>query len=745
MLKKLLGLLLLATTAQAQYNVPANFPPSKLLFERDITKPGYTYVPAGIVTSNRAQIWYCGSDSKHPADHIMYRNAKTIDGPFGIAGKNTYEVALAPNKANPNTFDHTHACDPSVVKVGDKFYMYYGGAAQRPDGTQTYPGRYVTEIGIASSTDGRKWTRVNQGRSMLRSHPSINSISGNLYGTGQPSAVFVGGYTYIFYTDTVSPASNNTNGAGTYVVRSTDPTFFNGTQAYTTDGWISIPNTGNAEPLEIYLKRVSKPVAHVVSTDVQYNPTLNKFLMGVHGIAKTLETVVLNADNFNIEWVGKTLYDTQNADGPGFFRGANGWSVLGSGNAVDGIVPIRSIHAATNTDVFGTKLRVSNGILSWGQGIPGPIPPPVVTPAPTACKKKTIPGYDVLGLAMYCDVFLRAPKLPALSTLMNTFGDPLPCVKRRLAMGGMQVVQVDLIDATCWRNSNCAPGVPRPDDLKIIQKRAAQVRELALLYPDVHFEVSPGLEHDVKSVNTVTSMLKSAKLGCPECEPVNSPFSGATPSGYRVERHGTKVTAELVSSDGASMFDADNICKDGNKFQHRLSGDETESWINEFNLRCTGEDNFTPPLQRTNKPTDWQFLMIHKIMTTEEDAIPRTPTKCRSIRAFSKGEINKPTAEFYCNGVPDDGRGNKPLLILKRAGKRGQKFDVYDSNGKVVGCYAYYGPYTVSGFHRWYMGSCSRQTPWDLYRRLGQEWGFADMGNGQCLRFNSLRRENVYR
>lgn len=747
--------LLLISTAHAQYNIGATFPPSKLLFNRDTTKPGYAFVPSGIVTPNRAQIWYAGSDAKNYGDHIFYRNAPTIDGPFGIGGVNTYEVALRPRHFDGvyNTFDAWHTCDPSVIKIpnGD-WYLYYGGAAEGPDGSNKYGNKYVTEIGIATSKDGRKWTRLHQGRSILRSHPDRPGIPTVPYGTGQPSAVFKDGYVYVFYTDTVSPASNPVNGAGTYVIRSTDPTFFHGTQAWTGSGWVDIPNTGVSEPLELYLMRVSHPIAQqVVSSDVQYSKILNKFIMGVHGIPKTLETVIINADNFNIDWIGKTSYDSQNADGPGFFRGSDGSSVLGSGDSVNGLLPIRSIHAATPSDVFATKLKLSNTILTWGSIATGPLPQPPITPTPIV---NAYWGYDDLGLASHCEVYLSAPRLPALSTVLEVFRNPIPCIERAIKEKGVRSVQLDLIDATCWRNRVCLPGAARPDDLREIEKRARIFGELCNRYPEVECIVSPALEHDVRDPRTVTEMLKASSRGCPRCIPINSPVSGATPPGYDVEWHGTKKTGVYISGDGASLFDGDNLAKDDNRdshgrpnpFQHRTSGTKkVYAWWNELNERCTGEKDYVPPSKRTAEPEVWQYQMAHKILTTEEDAYPRAPRQCKRVRRIKAPEINKPTAERYCNGQPNanDARGNKNLLIIRKS-RSGDKA-IIRSDGRKMGCFKYYGTFDSPGLHRWYQGNCSGKNPWELYNDVGNEWAFADFGGGDCIMFNTLRREGVYR
>src|SRR5688572_26953264 len=84
----------------------------------------------------------------------------------------------------------------------------------------------------------------------------------------------------------------------------------------------------------------------------------------------------------------------------------------------------------------------------------------------------TTQGYDVLGLAKYCDTYLSAPNLPAVSTLLNTFGDPLPCLRRKLDTGSLSLVQVDLMDATCWRNRVCPPGTPALTDWRVMKARA---------------------------------------------------------------------------------------------------------------------------------------------------------------------------------------------------------------------------------------------------------------------------------
>lgn len=364
-------------------------------------------------------------------------------------------------------------------------------------------------------------------------------------------------------------------------------------------------------------------------------------------------------------------------------------------------------------------------------------------------KKKTIQGYDVLGVARYCKKFLAAPKLPAVSTLLNTFGDPLPCIKRRLEQGGLSLVQIDIRDATCFRNKVCPPGTPPLDDWRTMRIGAKQVNQLALAFPGTEFQISPWLEHDIKDVKMLRKGFAVVKKACPTCGLINSPVSGAKLPEIPLELHGTKVSAYSVSGDGASIFDGDNMSSDGNGFQHRVSGDySTYAWFNSLNLRCTGEDSFTPPLLRTNRPTSDEFEQAYAVMQPEQEK-PAPPAQCKQVRDIEHGtEINKPNAEAYCNGQQNesDARGNKPLLIIKLSGKAGEARSVLNSVGKVVGCLKYYGPYSeLPGAYRWYMGNCSGQTPIELMKQLGNEWGFLSIGQGKCIRFNSIRRQGTYR
>ena len=366
-------------------------------------------------------------------------------------------------------------------------------------------------------------------------------------------------------------------------------------------------------------------------------------------------------------------------------------------------------------------------------------------------RKIPVAGYDVLGVAKYCDTFLAAPPLPAVSTVLEIFGDPMPCIEQYIKKNSKLVtdVQIDLVDATCHRNKVCPPGTPALNNLAVMKQRAERIHVYAKTYPKITWWISPYLEHDIKNANELKAAFDVAQAACPICRLINSPVSGISLSSVLEERHGTKnVRAFSVSGDGASMFDADNIKDDGNDFQHRLAGtDQIYGWVNSFNLRCTGEKKFVAIKDRTHRPHPDEFLQIEKILKTEEPPKPTPPAICKTTRDIqgSKGEITKTNAELYCNGTGDDGRGNKPLLIIEKKGGYGERMTIHKPDGTEVGCFRYHGEFLDKRLGRWYVGNCSGERPYQLYQEIGGEWAHAKDKNGNCIRFNVIRRQGNYR
>ncbi len=354
-------------------------------------------------------------------------------------------------------------------------------------------------------------------------------------------------------------------------------------------------------------------------------------------------------------------------------------------------------------------------------------------------------GYDVLGVAKYCSTFLQAPRLPAMSTLMNTFGNPLPCVEKRAMRGELSDVQIDLIDCTCWRNGTCPPGVPRCDDLKIIEARAREVNVTAGKFPNVTFWASPGLEHDVKDCKRVSLMLQAAQKGCPRCELIQSPFSGCVVPGVPLEKHGNQVKADSVSNDGQSLFDANTFPQPDPKKapDYRTNGKRfVFGWINEFNGRVSGEKGKPPPpMQRTCWPTRDLMREVYLNLMPPEPEQP-APKTCKSVRSLKEKEIWKTHAETYSPCPHPDKRGNKYLLISKY---KDQQMSLIRPDGKEVGCLKYYGSFAEPGYQRHYIGTCSPKTPAQVYDAAGGENLFVKRNNGECLRVNTIRRLGIFR
>ncbi|WP_436500165.1 beta-xylosidase [Actinokineospora sp. HUAS TT18] len=168
----------------------------------------YNYAPTLLAEDGKYRMWWCSQiGGAGPAgDDILVAEADSPGGPFGPATP----VFSGGGKG----FDAQHVCDPSVLRVDSTYYLYYTGAeADHP---------YGSAIGLATSPDGKTWTRANGGAPIVTM--SRNKMRDNAYGAGQPAAVYVDGWFYLLFTDTTGSAAG-WNGAGQFVLRAKDPTF----------------------------------------------------------------------------------------------------------------------------------------------------------------------------------------------------------------------------------------------------------------------------------------------------------------------------------------------------------------------------------------------------------------------------------------------------------------------------------------------------------------------------------------
>ncbi|WP_439663592.1 beta-xylosidase [Lentzea sp. HUAS TT2] len=190
----------------------------------------YNYAPAVMVDGGKVRAWWCSQLSAAPpgGDDILYSEGPAVGGPFS--------TAVPVFSGSGGSFDAMHTCDPSLIKIGGTYYLYYTGAARDNHANGS-------SVGVASSKDGITWTREAGGGSIVA--PAGDNVRENTYGAGQQSAIYLDGWVYLMFTDTTGLASHQ-NGAGQYVLRSKDPTFAKGVEALGKQGFK--PVTSNNGP-----------------------------------------------------------------------------------------------------------------------------------------------------------------------------------------------------------------------------------------------------------------------------------------------------------------------------------------------------------------------------------------------------------------------------------------------------------------------------------------------------------------
>lgn len=247
----------------------------------------YDYAPSVMYDDNgKYRAWWCAGVS---GDYIGYSEGDTLNtfpnnlGTYYWPNRSGGQIGTETSKIY---FDGIHACDPSVIKHRETYYLYYGGgtypteacmdgATYNADGSvktldsgrslsacslildlTKYPqinSVYSTQIGAAKSSDGVHWERMNSGLPIVSTFANPadaknfattygsaafpdNSTSPrmktkmNVYGAGQPSVIVKDNIFYMLYTDTTGVGrrfydDGTSGGAGLYMIRSPDPAF----------------------------------------------------------------------------------------------------------------------------------------------------------------------------------------------------------------------------------------------------------------------------------------------------------------------------------------------------------------------------------------------------------------------------------------------------------------------------------------------------------------------------------------
>ncbi|MCA9599120.1 MAG: hypothetical protein KC776_37675 [Myxococcales bacterium] len=304
-------------------------------------RPSYDYAPS-VMHDGVYRMWWCGGIA---GDHILYAEAASLDGPWhahGSTAPNSYDDVFSPTGV-VGDFDGAHTCDPSVVRVNGTYVMFYGGLGK--DGTPNN----TTRIGVAQSDDGFSWTRLNGGKPIIGPAQSLAGKP-NTYGAGQPSAFYKDGKYYLAFTDTSAAGANPGNGAGQFVLRSSDPTFQSGVEELGATGFA--PQQPNS-------KRDAK-LTEAFSPDWTYAPGIDRVVMVLHGGAGKEEVRVFGPD---LKQVGATSFDFEWHEGPGIVKRPDGQ--LDPTSACDGI-SIDVMRAVGSSDVNSWDLAHSGIDIAMG-------------------------------------------------------------------------------------------------------------------------------------------------------------------------------------------------------------------------------------------------------------------------------------------------------------------------------------------------------------------------------------------
>ncbi|TCP46269.1 hypothetical protein EV191_11466 [Tamaricihabitans halophyticus] len=286
----------------------------------------YNYGPTVMLDGGKTRMWWCSQlgSAKPPGDDVLYAEAETVNGPFDAPGVGKSQPVLS---GNPGGFDGMHTCDPSTIKVGDTYYLYYTGAEGDHD--------FGNQIGLATSKNGIDWERANDGRPIVS--PSGDRPVRKSYGAGQPAALYLDGWFYLMFTDTTGAAAG-WNGAGQFVLRAKDPTFQDGVQALGRDGFADTASGS---------ERRDRAIVDAFSADWMWVEQLDAFAIAHQTDGGT--TLTFWDREFTRNPYEQVLIPGPWREGPGLVRQPDGHAPVSAANPC-GTVPVDVVRATTNKD-----------------------------------------------------------------------------------------------------------------------------------------------------------------------------------------------------------------------------------------------------------------------------------------------------------------------------------------------------------------------------------------------------------
>lgn len=390
-----------------------------------LTRVAYDYAPSAMYDDDgKYKMWWCAGVS---GDYIGYSESNSTNtfrndlGQRYFANRSNGQIGSETSKM---FFDGLHACDPSVIKHRDTYYLYYGGgpygvdhcmdgATYNADGTvntlarapldvancstavlelTSYPRQnsiYAGQIGVAKSTDGVNWERMNNGQPVVTSNgdPGKPLIFGNLYGdralpsnkitaygAGQPSVVVKDNLFYMLYTDTSGVGrrfydDGTSKGAGLYMIRSPDPLFKTDVEEVRCPGDEVNSNADfrdNIRPgtcAQPYWKKLNAgqklstayAVIETYSADLSYSDAMNIFVIAYRNHPTDMGALFFD-ENFKMQPAAISLGSAPYRDGPGILRRKDGHLLPSTlSDNVCGQIPL-TVFSATGTEPAGASL-----------------------------------------------------------------------------------------------------------------------------------------------------------------------------------------------------------------------------------------------------------------------------------------------------------------------------------------------------------------------------------------------------
>ena len=274
---------------------------------------GYDYAPTIIFDGGKYRMWWMGEQDRR--DVIYYAESSNLFGSWSSP-----KVVFTP--AGTSWYSGLTG-DPSVIKVGSYYYMYFSGA--RSSGNNNM-------IGAARSRDGLEWEILNGGKPIVRPNRDANAPSFlNHYGAGQPSVVHVDGWYYMAYTDTTGRASIPGNGAGIYVIRSRTPDFLSNVQELSASPGSAAPTFQARDNSRLGYGnfRTDYRLLEAFSVDWQYSDQLQSFVLAHSQGHEAMR--VTRLDFFNKSLTKNTGFldvpDVDWTEGPGLIHTFEGHSL----------------------------------------------------------------------------------------------------------------------------------------------------------------------------------------------------------------------------------------------------------------------------------------------------------------------------------------------------------------------------------------------------------------------------------